>query len=74
MHLDDSCLIDDSREDMDALFLNPEFSDLTFVVGGERIHANIHVLAARCGYFRQGNVSLLLYGVFPECRVRCAVL
>lgn len=37
---------------MDALFSNPDFSDVTFVVKEERFHVHKIILATRSEYFR----------------------
>lgn len=42
---------------LEALYWNPQFSDVSFVVEGERFRAHKLVLATRCEYFRQGNAS-----------------
>lgn len=77
MYLDDFCLFDDTAalaEDMNALICNPELSDVTFVVQGERIRAHRLLLVARCEFFRQGNASLLLSDAFLKRHFRCAEL
>ncbi|VDO88030.1 unnamed protein product [Heligmosomoides polygyrus] len=46
---------------MDALFSNPDFSDVTFVVKEERFHVHKIILATRSEYFRT-----MLYGGLKE--------
>jgi hypothetical protein len=36
---------------MKTLFQNPDFSDITFVVHGQRVFAHKNILAAQCEYF-----------------------
>ncbi|VDO93910.1 unnamed protein product [Heligmosomoides polygyrus] len=45
---------------LDSLYANPDFSDVTFMVEGQRLRAHKLVLAARSEYFRQGIASLSL--------------
>ncbi|VDO37067.1 unnamed protein product [Heligmosomoides polygyrus] len=61
---DNSSLIEHSTtvvDDIEALFSKSDFSDVTFVVEGERLHAHKPILAARCEYFRA-----MLYGGLKE--------
>lgn len=48
-------------QDLAALYLNQELSDVTFVVGGERFVSHRVILASRSDYFR-----VLLFGSFAE--------
>ena len=44
-------------ENIGALLLNDEYSDVTLVVGGQRFPAHKVILAARSEYFRYGPFS-----------------
>ena len=48
-------------QDLAALYMNQELSDVTFVVGGERFVSHRVILASRSDYFR-----VLLFGSFKE--------
>ncbi|XP_075256749.1 BTB/POZ domain-containing protein 9-like [Convolutriloba macropyga] len=50
-------------QDLAALYLNQELSDVTFVVGGERFVSHRVILASRSDYFR-----VLLFGSFREAQ------
>ncbi|KAF3850259.1 hypothetical protein F7725_019978, partial [Dissostichus mawsoni] len=45
-------------EQLGALVLGEEYSDVTFIVEGKRFPAHRVILAARCHYFRQAEVCL----------------
>lgn len=49
--------------DLLDLYRSKEYTDVTFVVNGQRFPAHKVVLAARCTYFR-----ILLYGDMKEAR------
>ncbi|XP_070579023.1 BTB/POZ domain-containing protein 9-like [Ptychodera flava] len=53
-------------EQIGNLFLNQEYSDITFIVENTRFHAHRVILAARCEYFRA-----LLFGGMRESRPEC---
>ena len=44
-------------EQLGALVLGEEYSDVTFIVEGKRFPAHRVILAARCHYFRQVQMS-----------------
>ncbi|XP_077997835.1 BTB/POZ domain-containing protein 9-like [Glandiceps talaboti] len=58
--------VDHLSEQIGNLFLNQEYSDITFAVENTKFHAHRVILAARCEYFRA-----LLFGGMRESRPEC---